>query len=95
LFTEAAALNLVGDFVGAAQWLDPTLTSLRLSSSNDLAQIARAGPLVRAIVLRADVANRAGDKDTARRWARAAAILWSDADSYLRPTVERMTVLSR
>jgi hypothetical protein len=90
LYTEAAILAALGDSRGAVSWLDPTLDSLSLSTSHSLANVPRAGSLVRAMILRAELADRLGDSVSARRWASPAAILWSDADEFLRPTVTRM-----
>jgi len=54
-----------------------------------------AAGLVRAMALRAELADRAGDVARARRWARAVHELWQDAETdELRGTVERMRVLS-
>src|SRR5439155_1746136 len=51
---------------------------------------ARAGSLVRAMALRADLAERVGDHAVAARWAAAVAAFWSDADPFLQPLVRRM-----
>jgi len=92
---EAAALSSIGDTRAAAAWLDPTLNALRFSSSQDLVNVARAGALVRSMVLRADLAERLNDVPTARRFSAAAVILWSGADPFLKATVRRMEALGR
>jgi serine/threonine protein kinase len=95
LLPEASALARIGDVDGAIARLDPTLRSIRLTASQDLAFTSSAGPLVRAMVLRADLANRIGDAASARLWAAAVVELWSGADPFLQPTVQRMQQLAR
>jgi hypothetical protein len=95
LLPEAAALASIGDDQSAAHRLDPALRILRLSASQDLASVSRAGSLVRVMALRADIARRQGDRKSAGMWARAVIELWSNADDFLQPTVERMRQLSR
>jgi hypothetical protein len=56
--------------------------------------VARAGTLVRALALRADLAARVGDRAASRVWARAVAVLWSGADPFLQPLVRRMARLA-
>ncbi len=95
LFPEASALAAIGDSTGAGRWLDPTLRMLQLAPARDLASVARAGSLVRAMALRAEIAAGGGDALVARQWARSVAVLWVDADEFLQPTVARMVRLSR
>jgi tRNA A-37 threonylcarbamoyl transferase component Bud32 len=95
LLPEAAALTRIGDVSGAITRLDPTLGTIRFTASQDLTFIHSAGSLVRVMVLRADLAHQAGDDDTARVWARAVVELWSAADPFLQPTVQRMQQLAR
>jgi hypothetical protein len=95
LLPEAAALARSDDVSGAIARLDPTLRTIRFTASQDLAFIYQAGSLARAMVLRADLAHRAGDDQTARLWARAVVELWSGADRFLQPTVQRMQQLAR
>ena len=52
---------------------------------------AEAAGLVRAMALRAELAARAGDSATARRWAEPVTIVWRDADAELQPLVQQMT----
>lgn len=95
LLPEAAALARLGDVSGAVARLDPTLRAIRFTSSQDLALSSQAGSLIRALVLRADLAHQAGDDETARLWARAVVELWARADPFLQPTVQRMQQLAR
>jgi hypothetical protein len=94
-YPEAALLDRMGDARGAAAWLDPLLRALPEMTPDAIGDVAAAGSLVRAMALRADLAARAGDQPTARRWAAAVVTLWSDADPFLQSTVQRMRVLAR
>jgi hypothetical protein len=49
---------------------------------------AIVGALIRAMMLRADLATAARDAPTARRWGAAAATLWSNADPELQLVVQ-------
>jgi eukaryotic-like serine/threonine-protein kinase len=95
VYPEAAILAALGDHSGALGWLMPTLDSLALTETQALIDVARAGPLVRAMALRAELAHRAGDRREARRWASAVLTLWSRPDDFARPTVQRMQALAR
>jgi DNA-binding SARP family transcriptional activator len=95
LYLEAAVLSSLGEYRGALEWLEPTLDSLSLAAPQNLADVARAGALLRAMVLRAELADRVGHRTEARVWARAVAELWSHPDDFLRPTLERMQALAR
>ena len=95
LYPEAALLNSLGDREASIGWLDPTIRSIASSPPGVLATVERAGALVRAMALRAQLAEEDGDREEARRWASAVGILWSDADPFLQPLVARMTRLSR
>ena len=95
IFLEAEALRAIGDIHPAIAWLDPPLQNVRLSTTQDLASPYHAGPFVRAMALRAELALQVGDTATARRWARAVVALWSAADPFLAPTLQRMKRISR
>jgi serine/threonine-protein kinase len=79
----------------AVQWMDPTLAALRFSSQMNFLDPIRAAALVRAMALRADLANQLGDHATAAVWARAVAELWENCDPDLRPVRDRMRRLTR
>jgi hypothetical protein len=91
LVPEAAVMARAGYAETAAAWLDQALTALRVSQPN--ADPIHVATLVRAMALRADLANQAGDKDTARRWAGAVVDLWADADAPVQPTLRRMRTM--
>ncbi len=95
LYPEAELWVALGDERRAAEVLDPTLHALPQIAPHVLTVPVRAGTLVRAMVLRAKIAAKAGDAATAARWARAVTILWSDADEFLQPVVREMRRYAR
>ena len=90
LLPEASLFAAVGDYRSASDWISPTLDSLARTAPQVLMDPVRAGSLVRAMALRAELADRLGDRVSARRWARAVAVLWSGADPFLHPMLDRM-----
>lgn len=95
LYPEARLFVLLGDSIGAANWLDPTLHAIARMDPQVLARLTNAAALVRAAALRADLAAAAHDQLTAARWARVVTILWSGADPFLQPLVHRMGQLAQ
>jgi hypothetical protein len=93
-YPAAWTLATLGDRAAATQWLDPVLNSATLFPPQSLSRIANAGALMRSLILRAQLAEQAGDVATARRWARPVTILWRDADPFLHPAVAEMQRLS-
>ena len=94
LCPEGELLVALGDWKGAALWLNPTLDVLPQVAPLTLAQPVRVASLVRAMALRARVAKKLGRDDEARRWARATVLLWSDADPFLRQMVDELRRLA-
>jgi DNA-binding SARP family transcriptional activator len=90
LVPEASLLARLGDGKSAAAWLDPSLNSLTLRSPRALADPIQVTALMRAMVLRADIAAANRDWIAAARWARPVAVLWKNADAELQPAVRRM-----
>jgi len=95
LHLEAWLIAALGDARAAGHWLDPTLDSIAGTDPQFFVDVFRAGPLVRVMALRADLAATVGDRATAKRWAAPVAVLWSDADEFLQPILRRMTALTR
>jgi serine/threonine protein kinase/tetratricopeptide (TPR) repeat protein len=83
-----------GDSSGAMKQLDQALDALPSVSTMSLREGATAASAVRAMILCADLASRAGDTRTARKWSRAVVILWGGADPALQPIVRRMRALA-
>lgn len=95
LYSEAAALAALGDSRSALIRLREGLDSLRFASPLTLADPSRAGPLIRAAALRAELEARSGDPGQARAWARAIGILWANADEPARSIVQRMAPIAK
>ncbi len=85
LYPEAWLLAAVGDGPAALRWLAPTLDGLATAPLETFTEPVKAGTLVRAMALRADVAGRLGRTAEAARWAAPVAILWREADAFLQP----------
>jgi hypothetical protein len=90
LYPEAWVLAALQDPEAAIAWLDPTLATLEAIAPEKLVDPANPGALVRAMALRAELAERSGDPVAAARWARPVVILWSGADPFLQPIVRKM-----
>jgi tetratricopeptide (TPR) repeat protein len=79
----------VGDTTMAVQWLERTLTGARTYDPETLSDQARAAAFVRAMLLRAKLANATRDTATARRWTSVVSLFWSTSDSELQMEVRR------
>jgi hypothetical protein len=95
LRAEAAVLASLGQKRAALDWLAPTLDSLSFTNLETLSDVAHAAGLVRAMALRADIADRLGDRITARLWAAPVATLWDEPDEFFLPLTQRMRALAR
>ncbi len=62
-------LSKLGDTDAAIAWLDPILNALPRTPPQLFLEVYQAGPLVRAMVLRANLAEAQGDRATAMAWA--------------------------
>jgi hypothetical protein len=93
-YQEARVLLALGDSVAAIHVLDESLDALHRLGTGLLRWMEQAAGLVRAMVLRAELAAGRGDTETARRWARAVDTLWVNADNEeLQEIVKRMRAL--
>jgi eukaryotic-like serine/threonine-protein kinase len=88
LYHHAAILLAIGDTSAAVAQLDATLAALPRVRTILTEVPPQAGAIGRAMLLRAQLALRAGDRPTADRWTRAAYALWSDADAELRAPID-------
>jgi Tfp pilus assembly protein PilF len=93
-FVEGWLMAQLGDSAQAAAFLDQSLGALPTQRTALLDEAPQAAGLVRAMVLRAELANAAGDAATARRWGEAVDALWGDAEPPLQPIVVRMRALA-
>lgn len=95
LYPEAALLSEIGRPDSAVAWLNPTLEALPQIAPQVVASAVGAGSLVQSAVLRARLATWLGDPTAAVRWARAVAILWSNADPFLQPVVRELRLIAQ
>ena len=93
VLAEARLLATIADTAAAINWLDASLGAITGTAPGALGNIPNAGAFVRAMMLRAELAQLVGDSASAARWASVVAILWSNADPFLQPAVTRMTRL--
>jgi len=82
-----------GDTVLASRLLDGLLQRLPTLATTAFAGVEQAACLVRAMALRAELAARTGDRETAVRWVRNVAALWSAGDAETRAIVDRLRSL--
>ena len=92
-YHEAWLLLAIGDTAEATHLLDLSLEALPTLGTDLIDQLPEVATLVRGMALRAELAAKAGDSSTAKRWAQDVVVLWSGADRELQPTVERMQEL--
>jgi len=95
LYPEAALLVELGDRKAAAELMDATVRGLPQVAPQVLADPVRVAALVRALALRARIADELGEDEKARRWAQAVLTLWSDADAFLQQTVAGLRSLKQ
>jgi hypothetical protein len=95
---ELRAVSLLwlalGDTAAATRELDGLLNSLPRYGTRLLDDVPQPASLVRDMALRAELAMRADDLATGRRWAGAVEELWSGADEALQPVVRRVRAIS-
>jgi hypothetical protein len=92
----AHAFLLLGDSVSALRmarfFVDTSMASLSFSSGF-ITNVVPLGPapfVPRMMLLRADLATAAGQREEARLWYARVLDLWADADAELQPTVARV-----
>jgi tetratricopeptide (TPR) repeat protein len=95
MYQEAWLLAAIGDTAAAIRKLDLSLSALPTLGNLILDYVPQAAGLVRAMILRADLAESRGDVPTARKWSRAVSILWANADPLLQPVVRRMRSIAQ
>ncbi len=90
IYHEAWLLLAIGDTGQATHLLDLSFEALPTLRTDLIDQLPQVATFVRGMALRAELANRARDPTTAKRWARNVLLLWSGADPELQPTVRTM-----
>jgi hypothetical protein len=93
LFLEAALLQQLGDSAAASRRLDIALDALPVSRLDLLDDIRKAAGAVRAMALRAELAESSGQRDVARKWAQAVQELWAEAEPASKPLLGRMQAI--
>jgi tetratricopeptide (TPR) repeat protein len=93
IYHEAWLLLAVGDTGQATHLLDLSFEALPTLRTDLIDQLPQVATFVRGMALRAELADRANDSTTARRWAQNVLRLWSGADPELQPTVRTMREL--
>jgi hypothetical protein len=86
---------LLADTSAALRELDPALRALPTLAASLLNELPQVASLVHALALRAELADRIGDRQTAVQCASAVAALWRSADAPLQPLVARMKRLAK
>jgi hypothetical protein len=89
-YHTAWLLVAAGDTAEATHLLDLSMEALPTLGTDLIDQLPEVTTLVRGMALRAELADRARDSTTAKRWAKNVLLLWSGADGELQPTVKRM-----
>jgi tetratricopeptide (TPR) repeat protein len=92
-YHEAWLLLAIRDTAGATHLLDLSLQALPTLGAGLIDQLPEAATFIKGMALRSQLAARAGDSVTARRWARNVVELWSVADMELQPTVDSLREL--
>jgi hypothetical protein len=93
-YAEAWLLVSIGDTTAALRRVELALDALPTIGPGLIRDFAQTAGLVRAMTLCAQLAAAQRDVRSARRWADAVRILWSNADVPLRPTLEEMARLA-
>jgi hypothetical protein len=91
---DAIAYLAEADSAGARATLSRMIQAVPVLPPPMLSSEFGAGPLVRGMAMRAELAAAEGDSLTARQLAAAVASLWRNADPQLQPVVERMRAIS-
>jgi protein kinase-like protein len=94
VYQEALVFLAAGDTVAATLLLDDLLGGLSTGPRWLLEDVQRAAAIPAAMRMRALLAARARDDAVSRSWARAALVLWRDADPELRPFLEPLRSLA-
>jgi serine/threonine protein kinase len=94
IFQQAWLRAATGDTAAAIAQLDRSLRALPGLSPPALREAGSAAALVRAMLLRADLAAATRDTANAAKWANTVSVLWSAADPLLAADLQRMRGLA-
>ena len=87
---KAWLLTAVGDTAAAVQLLDNSFLGLSKMPANTLRDAATAAALVRAMILRAEIAWKKRDAAAAQEWSRAAEALWGRGDTEVKSRISAL-----
>ncbi|HKR09278.1 MAG TPA: serine/threonine-protein kinase [Gemmatimonadaceae bacterium] len=93
LYQQAWLRAAFGDTASAVAQLDRWLRALPGLSPPAMREAGSAAAIVRAMMLRADIAAARGDNRTAQKWAGTVSVLWSGADTSLQSELQRMKTM--
>jgi hypothetical protein len=91
---EAWLRTVIGDTTGAVRQLDLVLNALPTLGPWSVREEAQAAAIPRALMLRAELADRAHDVAERQRRAAQALVLWQQADPSLAPSIARLRQLA-
>jgi len=94
VYHESLVLLAIGDTTTATRRLDQALEGLANASQMLLSDVHRAAAIPAAMLLRARLAARAGDRALARRWALGALALWQGADGEIQRLLDEVRPLA-
>jgi hypothetical protein len=94
VYHEALLLLEIGDTSSASEYLARTLAAMRALRTSVVTEAPQAASLVRAMILRAEVAAKTGDMGTAKRWAEHVVSLWRNGEPEVESVVDRMRELA-
>ena len=95
LYVEAWLLNKLGDPRTAVSRLDPTIEAIRFFPPGRLQDVGHLGGLLRAMMLRAELAADLGDLRQSKRWSAPIVALWTKPEEELKQTYMLAQRLSR
>jgi tRNA A-37 threonylcarbamoyl transferase component Bud32/tetratricopeptide (TPR) repeat protein len=85
----------LGDSGAAEAQLDSVLNAVRWFPPGRMQSMPQTGSLLRAMMLRAELAARSGDRATASRWATPITVLWENSEPPLQKVLGRMRDLTK
>lgn len=91
----AELLVAAGDTALATAWLEENLASIRFRPYASFGNPVEVATMIRAMMLRAELAHRGGDARSAGRWSTAIVALWGGADPTFDGDLELIRRLAR
>jgi hypothetical protein len=95
ILSHAQLYLAIGDSAQAIQLIDRYLANIAEVARNQFDQPYQPVTLVHLMILRAELAEKAGHRAIARKWARAVIDLWQESDNEFKPLMRRMRSIAR